>query len=617
MNRTLGLGTLMLCGSLMGCPRPTPIAPTGPEDTFENPRSIYMDPRVGSSVARLAAPPPPISGGTLRVADGWAIASDPDRDRIVVIDYAASQRVHDTVALARGSEPGRVIVDGSGRAHAVLRGSDQIYSFDPESPRNGRLRDVCSMPRGIAWEAEGDALHVACRGGEIMTLPAEGGAAIRSIRIKEGDLRDVLVRHGRLMVTRFRDAELLELTEDGAIARRITPTTTIDPFNGSYDPETGEFSEAEFHPSVAWRTISLPSGEIAMVHQRASDSELQTAPGAYYSSGLCNGSIVQSAVTFMGDDGVFDAPNLAEASLMVDVAVSEDGESVAVVNAGNQSGVSSVVVYPRSSLDYPSNCIDSYGYGGIEGIENAIAVEFGAGDYLLVQQREPARLVVVNRRGGEHVAEIDLGGESVFDTGHAIFHGNAGRGTACASCHPEGGDDGRTWRFANMGPRRTPAMHGGVMQTAPFHWDGDLADMRALSAMVFTGRMGGPSLSNPQVDALGGWLDEQPPPALPAPTDPDAVLRGRDLFYGEAQCATCHSGGMYTNNQTVAVGTGQAFQVPSLVGVSLRLPVMHNGCARTLHDRFRPDCGGGDEHGRTLHLSEQQTGDLVAFLETL
>jgi mono/diheme cytochrome c family protein len=473
------------------------------------------------------------------------------------------------------------------------------------------------MPRGIVWEAEGNVLHVACRGGEIMTLPADGGAAIRSMRIKEGDLRDVLVRNGRLMVTRFRDAELLELAEDGTIARRITPTTTIDPLSGTYDPETGEFSEAEFHPAVAWRTISLPNGEIAMVHQRASDSELQTAPGAYYSSSLCNGSIVQSAVTFVGDDGVTDAPNLARASLMVDVAVSEDGENIAVVNAGNQSGVDSVVVYPRSSLNEPLGCVDSYDPAPIEGIENAIAVEFGTGDYLLVQQREPARLVIVDRARGERVADIDLGGESVFDTGHAIFHGNAGRGTACASCHPEGGDDGRTWRFANMGPRRTPAMHGGIMQTAPFHWDGDLADMRALSAMVFTGRMGGPPLSNPQVDALGGWLDELPPPVSPRAADPDAIVRGGNLFHGEAQCATCHSGGMYTNNQTVAVGTGQAFQVPSLVGISLRLPVMHDGCARTLHERFRADCGGGDEHGRTSHLSAAQIDDLVAFLETL
>jgi cytochrome c peroxidase len=128
--------------------------------------------------------------------------------------------------------------------------------------------------------------------------------------------------------------------------------------------------------------------------------------------------------------------------------------------------------------------------------------------------------------------------------------------------------------------------------------------------------MSGPTLSGTQVDALGGWMDALPSPVA-VPSDREAVARGATLFYGEAQCATCHSGAMLTNNETVAVGTGRAFQVPSLVGVAHRLPVMHDGCAVTLRDRFRPECGGGDEHGRTAHLSEPQLDDLVAFLTTL
>ncbi|MDQ3032594.1 MAG: cytochrome-c peroxidase [Myxococcota bacterium] len=622
MTRRIWIVAGVIGGLLVGCPRPAPSRPTPTGEIGA--RSPFMDPRLEGAAVRLDTPPPAISGGTLRVVDGWAIASDPDRDRIVVVDYAASRRVHAIATLPPGSEPGRVIVDGAGRAHAVLRGSGEIFSFDPETPASGERRAVCPMPRGIAWDAADDVLHVACRGGELVTLPSEGGPAIRSLKIEGGDLRDVVIdRDGQLMVTSFRSAELLQIDADGSIARRISPTTMIDPLSGSIDRETGEFTEARFHPAVAWRTISMPTGEIAMVHQRASDTELQTAPGAYYTSSLCNGSIVQSAITFVDGTVVSDAPNLANASLSVDIAASPDGQEVAVVNAGNQSGQSAVVVYPRSELAFGTTCTQSWETDEIPGIENAIAVEYapsdagaGAPGILLVQQREPSRLIVVDRATDARIAEIDLGGASVFDTGHAIFHGNASRGTACASCHPEGGEDGRTWLFAGMGPRRTPAMHGAVTETAPFHWDGDLADLRALSDTVFTGRMSGPSLTNPQVDALGGWLDELPAPVTAA-ADREAVTRGQSLFFGEAECASCHSGGMLTNNETVAVGTGQAFQVPSLVGVSLRLPVMHDGCALTLHDRFRPDCGGGDEHGRTSHLSEPQIDDLVAFLETL
>jgi len=54
----------------------------------------------------------------------------------------------------------------------------------------------------------------------------------------------------------------------------------------------------------------------------------------------------------------------------------------------------------------------------------------------------------------------------------------------------------------------------------------------------------------------------------------------------------------------------------SLVGVSYRLPVMHDGCAETLRARFDPDCGG-DRHGNTGHLVEEQLGDLVTYPQTL
>ena len=54
-----------------------------------------------------------------------------------------------------------------------------------------------------------------------------------------------------------------------------------------------------------------------------------------------------------------------------------------------------------------------------------------------------------------------------------------------------------------------------------------------------------------------------------------------------AGCITCHSGPRLTNAQTVDVGTGAPFQVPSLVGVGTRGPFMHDGCAKTLDDRFK------------------------------
>jgi hypothetical protein len=72
-----------------------------------------------------------------------------------------------------------------------------------------------------------------------------------------------------------------------------------------------------------------------------------------------------------------------------------------------------------------------------------------------------------------------------------------------------------------------------------------------------------------------------------------------------------------TNNQTMDVGTGGKFQVPSLVGIANHPPFLHNGCAATLRDRFTPACGGGDLHGLTSKLSAGDVSDLVSYLETL
>ena len=78
----------------------------------------------------------------------------------------------------------------------------------------------------------------------------------------------------------------------------------------------------------------------------------------------------------------------------------------------------------------------------------------------------------------------------------------------------------------------------------------------------------------------------------------------------------CHSGPKLTNNQTLDVGTGGLFQVPSLIGLSWRAPYLHDGRAATILDRFNVSLGGVT-HGSTSQLTSSQIDDLVAYLSTL
>jgi hypothetical protein len=240
--------------------------------------------------------------------------------------------------------------------------------------------------------------------------------------------------------------------------------------------------------------------------------------------------------------------------------------------------------------------------------EQAIAVAYGAGDKLVVQTRAPALWVDGQR--------ITLPGGLAEDTGHALFHLAALSGLACASCHPEGREDGHVWSFSN-GKRRTQTIGGGIRGTEPFHWSGEIRDFDALAHEVFLNRMSGPVLASEHVAALANWIETIPPWKPSAPVDGTAAERGRALF-GDAVvgCTACHSGPHLTTNVTVDVGTQGMFQVPSLRGVGFRAPFLHDGCAATLVDRFSP-CGGDERHGHTSALSPSQRADLAAYQETL
>ncbi|WP_437599827.1 cytochrome-c peroxidase [Sorangium sp. So ce590] len=551
-------------------------------------------------------PPPAISGGTLLIArDGrTAVAADADRDRVWIVDLDGGEVA--AVALERGDEPGRLVEDASGQVHVALRRAGAVATVDIEARSVVARREVCRAPRGVAFDASLDAIHVACAGGELVTLPASGGPAIRKLR-PAADLRDVVVDGDRLLVSRFKSAETLVVGPDGEVlSRRALPAFR----------STG-FRSSDYAPSVAWRMTPRPGGGAMMVHQRAMSSQVTLAPGGYYQAADCDGNIVHGTISRIDPADAPDSPATAPpaaaipgVSLPVDIAVAPDGARLAVVGAGNNVVVTTTVGDMTNS-SATANCNPEVTSQPLSG--QPIAVAFDGRGAVVVQLREPAALEVL---GGRTIA---LPGESVRDTGHEMFHRppNGFSAVACASCHPEGHEDGQTWNFDPVGLRRTQAMGGGILQTAPLHWSGDMQDLAGLMGEVFVSRMGGPKPGARRLDLMARYIDSLPAfPASP-PEDEAAVSRGAALFHDKkVACADCHSGPMLTNNRNEDVGTGELLQVPSLIGISGRAPFMHDGCAATLHDRFDPACGG-DDHGDVSGLTPAQVDDLVAYLESL
>jgi hypothetical protein len=609
-----------------GIPFPVPFSGDGGLPT--------VPPTFGNTVIQNVRPPA-ISGGTLLVtADGnSAIAADPDRDEISVVDLA-SRSVRGKIMLQAGDEPGRSVEDAQHRIHTILRNRGALLTFDPSSATVVFTRTTCANPRGVAYHRGSDRVVVACATGELLGFsPAGGDATVRATIAS--DLRDVVPYGDTIAVTRFRSAELLVLDAAWNVATQHTPPRPTD--SNVFDPLTG--GPESFSPSIAWRTIPLASPSatssattmVAMVHQEATTSPVNPVPGGYGQlqpmSQLdtdpnaepirgCTSGVVRSALTIFGSlpDAVPQRWALPNAVLPVDIAVSADRSWAAVAAAGNghTPQFSSVIIVSLSnSSDF---CTNFNGSALHAPSFQATAVAITPDGLIVAQSRQPSTLALVDR-GTNSPVLISLAPAGREDTGHAIFHSNAGAGLACASCHPEGRDDGRVWNFAGLGGRRSPSLRGTIEGTAPYHWGGEEKDLGALIVDVFSGRMSGGMLLADQSDALSSYVRAFTALPTPPPSYAAQAAAGAALFSGSAGCGGCHNGPSLTNNLTLDVGTGGAFQVPSLIGVRWRAPYLHDGCAATLGDRFLPACGG-DKHG-TQGLDSAEIEQLVTYLETL
>jgi hypothetical protein len=594
---------------------------TAPNPAFQKTgaRDGGVPPQLPATPTQAATSVPPLTGGTLlALSDGkTAVASDPDRDQVYFVDLTTNT-VRATTALMPGDEPGRLVEDGAGRVHVGLRRGGAVVTLDATTGAISARRAVCGAPRGLAYQKATDQIHVACAGGELVTLPPAGGAATRTVTL-DRDLRDVVVgKDGALLVSIFRKAQVLVVTADGKVTSRLQPGSgNLLAFNGPQNRT----------PSVAWRMIpyGTTTGSVVMLHQTGVTDVIDPVNQGYGGVMGCGG-IVQSAVSVLAQGG--GAPPVAAGmnmvSLAIDVALAPDETKLAIAVPGNaethgfptlvESTVGSVTTTTVPQGPPPAPCGNTS--PSVDGVPSGevIAVAYSQSGVLLAQLRDPAVLW----RADTHQSVV-LSSDPRTDTGHMIFHVNAGGGLACASCHPEGGEDGRVWNFVCAGARRTQSIRGGITPTAPFHWDGAEHDFSGLMDDVFTGRMAGPVLNDAQKGALQKWVDTIP--LLPANggLDAAAVARGQALFNDpKVACATCHAGTLLTNNLTVDVGTGQPLQVPSLRGVSWRAPFMHNGCAATLADRFgAASCTGGDKHGFTSMLTPAQIGDLTVYLQSL
>ncbi|QDV12063.1 Cytochrome c551 peroxidase precursor [Rosistilla oblonga] len=121
----------------------------------------------------------------------------------------------------------------------------------------------------------------------------------------------------------------------------------------------------------------------------------------------------------------------------------------------------------------------------------------------------------------------------------------------------------------------------------------------------------------------------------------ESAQRGMTLFFGKANCALCHAGGNFADEQYHNLGVGMevddpdlgryvvtkeekdkgAFKTPTLRNVALSEPYMHDGSQKTLEEVVAWYNKGGHKNPwlsdkvKPLNLTEQEEKDVVAFMK--
>ncbi len=228
---------------------------------------------------------------------------------------------------------------------------------------------------------------------------------------------------------------------------------------------------------------------------------------------------------------------------------------------------------------------------------------------------------------------------------------------SCASCHNDGGQDGRTWDFTrvgtatadNEGLRNTITLKGRAATVHGFlHWSGNFDEVQDFENQIrdFAGgtglmadadfnagtrsqTLGDPKAGiSPDLDAMSAYLAsldeyEASPHGNSDGTLTAAGEAGRQLFNSK-QCATCHAQPLFTDSilgdlhdiGTIKASSGNrlggpltGLDTPTLISVWNTAPYLHDGSAADVSGAMLAHSG--------ISLSNSDLDQLSAYLMEL
>ncbi len=222
--------------------------------------------------------------------------------------------------------------------------------------------------------------------------------------------------------------------------------------------------------------------------------------------------------------------------------------------------------------------------------------------------------------------DSNMEGRYLFGTADIV----KGAQFSCNSCHPDGGEDGISWKFVHVQDglgktidRNVKGLRGHIALDPPYRWSGHETSLAGFVEEEVTGLLQGPKLTTSQTAALANYVGTLPLTANPYRTSTggftESAMRGKALFDGKAGCIRCHTSSNQRSVPKVWIGTtpqGVLLQPPRLEGVYDTDPYLHDGSARTLEEIFSQH-NAEKLHGNAHLLSDVEMKDLLRYVKEL
>ncbi|MEM7111379.1 MAG: PKD domain-containing protein [Chloroflexota bacterium] len=590
----------------------------------------------------LTANPPTVSMSIVyEPANNRVWNVNPDNNTVTVINATTGQKIDE---ISVGTNPRAIAIAPNGRIWVTNKRDATISIIDPSSLDIDQTVNLpyASQPHGLAFAPDGSAAYVALEAtGELLELHATNGNETDSVDVGDNP-RHISVSAGssRIYVSRFITPPVPgEETANPNFNSGGGEVVVVNASNMSVlDQVTLQFSDRPDSegngrglPNYLGPAVISPDGLAAWVPSKQDNIARGTLRDG---QNLVHDHTVRSITSYIDlsnteetfnnridhdNGGIASSGQFGRYGAYLFVAL-EGSREVAVVDAFARTELfrfdvgrapQGIAVSPDGQTLFVHNFMD-----------RSIGI-YDLANLLNDGQHAVSEVDTVDAVDNELLSPQVLQGKQHFydsDDERLALDGYI----SCASCHNDGGQDGRTWDMTGFGEglRNTIDLNGRFgTGHGPVHWTGNFDEIQDFENQIRnlsggTGLMSNGDFSNTQ-DPLG-------PPKAGLSTDLDALaayvtslisipdspyrnsngslsgdaIAGQAVFQSQ-NCAQCHSGMPFSDSAlnnfhdigTLTSDSGSrlgnpltGLDTPTLRGVWQTAPYFHDGSAPTLAD---------------------------------